>query len=749
MVESHDFLAKKLSILQEITTAIVTTNNIGTIANLMLDLAINYTNAEKGSVMLLNEAGELYMLTARGIDMNMMKTYRIKIGEGIAGLVAKNKTPIMVDDIEKDKRFKEKKERYKTKSFISCPIICREKLLGVLNINDKKDNKPFTEDEFDLIKIIANQAAIALENALLVSELMSKTVELEEINRKLIDSDISKTEFLTRISHELRTPLNSIKGAIYYLQSSERVEKKIQKEFYEIINSETLKVIDIIENLLNFLRLEDETKILKKSIIDLSEIVTNLSSALTLKTILARKNINFNIEKGKTIPKIIGDRVKITQFFINFIEGISKFLEPNDTINLLFSEDKNHILIKIQVPRELPDEVIYDILNLKSIFQLEKSEEKLKLYLASKIVEVHGWRLLAENINNSFHATILIPKSKKQKVEVIEDRIFQLYVDFISELFDANICSVMLSDEITGDLVIKSARGLSEDIIRKTRIKFGDRIAGWVALSGESVLVTDINSDYRFAKESIPQYTSRSFISLPLKVKDKTVGVINITNRKDADIFTLKDLMIASILTERVSHFIETLYTRACTDSEIKYYLDSFESMLRAMQKYHKKNSRLPDMMLKLMEELNVSDKDKAIALYVSMIYDLGLVPIYESILRKENLAPSDIRMIKLHPHNTVNIINGFEFSDEVKKAILHHHEKYDGTGYPMGLKGKEIPFISRALSIVDSFEAMISQKPYKKTYTKEEALEEIKKKAGTWYDPDIVNAFEKIVKVF
>ncbi len=748
-MESPELIEKKLSILQEITTAIVTTNNISTIANLILELAINYTNAEKGSVMLLNESGELYILTARGIDINLINSYRIKIGEGIAGFVAKTMTPIMVEDIDKDTRFKEKRDRYKTRAFISCPIISRDKLLGVLNINDKKDNMPFSEDEFDLIKIIANQAAIALENAFLVSELMSKTVELEEINKKLIDTDIAKTEFLTRISHELRTPLNSIKGAIYYLQTADSVERKKQKEFHEIINVETEKVINIIENLLDFLRIEDESRLLKKSIIDLSEIINSFLDSITLKNILARKNIHINIKKEEVAPKIIGDKIKVTQLFINLIEGLSKFLEPNDRIDMFFYEDNKNIIVRLQLSVALPDEIIYDILNLKNIFQLESSEDKLKLYLASKIVEIHGWKLLAENINNSFIATILIPKSEKQRVEVIQDRIFQLYVDFISELFNANICSVMLSEDITGDLIIKSARGLSEEIIRKTRIKFGDRIAGWVALSGESVLVTDINSDYRFAKESIPQYTSRSFISLPLKIKDRTVGVVNITNKKDAEVFALKDLMIASILTERVSHFIETLYTRACTDTEIKYYIDSFESMLKALQRYHKKNSLLPNMMLKLMEGLNVPEKDKAIALYVSMIYDLGLVPIYESVLKKENLVSSDIRMIKLHPHNTVNIINGFEFSDEVKKAILHHHEKYDGTGYPMGLKGKDIPFISRALFIIDSYCAMISEKPYKKTYTREEAIKEIKKKAGIWYDPDIVEAFERIVQVF
>ena len=250
---------ERLAILQEISDFLVVTDNITSIANLMLDLAINYTGAEKGSLMILNEVGELYICAAKGIDIQLFSTFREPIGEGIAGTVAKERIPVLVEDINADERFQGKKRgHYKTKSFISCPILYKKRLFGVLNINDKKDGSSFTQDEFILIKTISNQAAIVLENAFLINQLRVKAADLEDINKKLLEFDTVKTDFLTRVSHELRTPLNSIKGSIYYLNKTLNPVSAEHSEFCDIILKETNHLINVSENLLDFLRLENE-----------------------------------------------------------------------------------------------------------------------------------------------------------------------------------------------------------------------------------------------------------------------------------------------------------------------------------------------------------------------------------------------------------------------------------------------------------------------------------------------------------
>ncbi|MFN3396544.1 MAG: HD-GYP domain-containing protein, partial [Thermodesulfovibrionales bacterium] len=95
----------------------------------------------------------------------------------------------------------------------------------------------------------------------------------------------------------------------------------------------------------------------------------------------------------------------------------------------------------------------------------------------------------------------------------------------------------------------------------------------------------------------------------------------------------------------------------------------------------------------------------------------------------------------------TIALLNSFEFSEDVKKAIIHHHERFDGTGYPEGLKGEEIPLVSRVLSVVDSFNAMVSDRPYRDKLSPVDALQEIKRQSGTFYDPKIVNALTMIIE--
>ncbi len=738
---------KKFAILQEISNALVVTDNLSAIANLMLDLAINYTKAEKGSLMLVNERDELYILAGRGIDLNLIRTYRAKIGQGIAGIVAKNRAPMLVQDLAEEPQLKGlTRDRYRTNSFISCPIISKNRLLGVININDKVDGACFNDDEFSLIKIIANQAAIALENAMLVSQLRFKAAELEGINRKLIESDVVKTEFITRVSHELRTPLNSIKGSVYYLSQSERLSRREQEEFYDIITGETDKLIGIVENQLDFLRFEDETMIINKTVVSLREVLGEINNSKNIKTLFARKDINLKIEIDEGLSDIVGDRIRIMQFFLNILEGLNSYLERGDEI-VISARENDQVHISIALPRRLPETTIAYLFSSNHLFQTDSPEGQLKLYLARKVSDIHRWDLVAENTSDGLLITLNIPKSTRQKMDAVVTTTIDMFLEFITEVLDVNICSVMLCDDLTGDLMIKGARGLDDLLIKQTRVRMGERIAGWVALEGEPLFVEDIEQDPRFGRKNVAQYNSKSLISLPLKIKGKVIGVLNLNNKRSSSPFTGRDFDLAQSMCERVVHVIEGLYGEERQEDEFRQLMTSFDSLISAEKKYHKKDSRLPDVTMGMAAKLGLGEQERRSILYASVLYDLGLVLLEESILSKKGkLLPTEENTLKIHPYTTVGLLDSFEFSEEIKQGILHHHERYDGTGYPDGLSGDNIPFIARILAVVDAYCAMTSERPYRPAMEPAEALAEIRKKTGTYYDPQMVDVLEQVV---
>lgn len=745
--ENLRLFEKKFSILQEISNALVVTDNLSAIANLMLDLAISYTRAEKGSLMLVNERDELYILAGRGIDLNLVRTYRARIGEGIAGVVAKNRTPMLVENLANEPRFKGMtRDRYRTDSFVSCPIISKNRLLGVLNINDKADGASFNDDEFALIKIIANQAAIALENAMLVSQLRFKAAELEGINRKLIESDVVKTEFITRVSHELRTPLNSIKGSVYYLRQTERLSRREQEEFYDIISGETDKLIGIVENQLDFLRFEDETMLINKTVVSLREVLNEVCGSKSIKTLFARKDICLRVEIGDSLSDVVGDRIRIMQFFLNILEGLSYFLERGDEV-VISARENDQVHVSIGLPRRLPESITPYLFSSNQLFQTDSPDEKLKLYLARKVVDIHRWDLVAENTPTGLLVSLNIPKSTRQKVDAVVNTTIDMFLEFIAEVLDVNMCSVMLCDDLTGDLMIKGARGLDDLLIKQTRVRLGERIAGWVALEGEPLFIEDIEQDPRFGRKSVPQYNSKSLISLPLKVGGKVIGVLNLNNKRSASPFTGRDFDLAQAMCERVANYMERIYEGDHQEDEFRQLKTSFDSLISAEKKYHKKDACLPDMTTGIAARLGIGEEERRSILFASVLYDLGLVLLEESILNKKGkLLPAEENTLKIHPYTTVGLLDSFEFSEDIKRGILHHHERYDGTGYPDGLRGDEIPLISRILSVVDAFCAMTSERPYRPRMDVKEALAEVHNNAGTLYDPQVVEALDFVV---
>ncbi|MFZ5650227.1 MAG: HD domain-containing phosphohydrolase [Bacillota bacterium] len=132
-------------------------------------------------------------------------------------------------------------------------------------------------------------------------------------------------------------------------------------------------------------------------------------------------------------------------------------------------------------------------------------------------------------------------------------------------------------------------------------------------------------------------------------------------------------------------------------------------------------------------------------------IHDIGKIGIPDEILLKPGpLARNEWELVRLHPLIGAQILQrsiNDKINREIIAAVMHHHERWDGLGYPCGLKGKDIPFLSRILAVADSFDAMTSFRPYKTSLGREEALKELQKHSGSQFDPEMADVFLRIMQ--
>jgi hypothetical protein len=147
------------------------------------------------------------------------------------------------------------------------------------------------------------------------------------------------------------------------------------------------------------------------------------------------------------------------------------------------------------------------------------------------------------------------------------------------------------------------------------------------------------------------------------------------------------------------------------------------------------------------MEHLGANSGEIAISRFIAQVYDLGLMSIDDRLLvQKGPLSPVENLAVKKHPLTTLAMLESIEFSgNTINEAILHHHERFDGQGYPDGLKGDDIPLMARVLAVVDAYCAMIEPRPHRQALSPQGALRQLRERAGQFYDPQVVDILQAI----
>jgi putative nucleotidyltransferase with HDIG domain len=323
------------------------------------------------------------------------------------------------------------------------------------------------------------------------------------------------------------------------------------------------------------------------------------------------------------------------------------------------------------------------------------------------------------------------------------DQIFEQIVQVAAEVSGAQRVSVMLMDRARNHLRFRAAIGVPEDVVRNTRLRVGEGIAGKVASDGESIRVsqrTDLSHDY---PKSEDQYASHSYLCLPLFIGDRVFGVLNLTDKLGRGNFSAQDEQIMSILLEKAGTKLENQALYEGIYANMVDTLNTLVTTIEAKDPYTREHSlRVTEYALKIGKILNVSEQDLEMIDFAGTLHDIGKIGVHDEILTKSGrLTNEEYDAIKEHPRIGEKIVAPLGLSDVERAIIRNHHERYDGKGYPDGLYGEEIPFLARIVAVADAFDAMTTTRSYRQALSVEMAIGELEKHRGTQFDPVAANA--------
>jgi HD-GYP domain-containing protein (c-di-GMP phosphodiesterase class II) len=159
-------------------------------------------------------------------------------------------------------------------------------------------------------------------------------------------------------------------------------------------------------------------------------------------------------------------------------------------------------------------------------------------------------------------------------------------------------------------------------------------------------------------------------------------------------------------------------------------------------------STRLAEWALRVAREMNIPDSRSYQVEVAALLHDIGKVGVPDAILKKNGpLTAEERAIINRHPEYSWSILRLFPGLEEASLYALHHHESVDGTGYPAGLKGQDIPLVSRIISVIDAYDAMVSNRCYRKGLPHEEAVARLLKASGTQFDAEVVRVFTPIAE--
>jgi putative nucleotidyltransferase with HDIG domain len=283
-----------------------------------------------------------------------------------------------------------------------------------------------------------------------------------------------------------------------------------------------------------------------------------------------------------------------------------------------------------------------------------------------------------------------------------------------------------------------------------TRLPPNVGIVGAVARDAVPLIVNDAKADPRHygAVDASTALKTRSLLCVPLTNKGHTLGVIEVVNKVNGIPFDDEDCDLLSTFAVQGAIAIENAQLYSDLRNTFADTVRIIANAVEARDPYTWGHTgRVTQLAIKTAREMGWSSEQLEILEIGGLLHDIGKIGISDTILNKPTeLTEDEKNEMKRHPVVGAKMLEGVAALRPMLPCILYHQERYDGAGYPFGLRGDEIPLEARILAAVDSFDAMTSDRPYRKGLSEEQAIAEILRNRGTQFDPDVVDALMRVL---
>ncbi|MFV1950787.1 MAG: HD domain-containing phosphohydrolase [Nitrospinota bacterium] len=320
----------------------------------------------------------------------------------------------------------------------------------------------------------------------------------------------------------------------------------------------------------------------------------------------------------------------------------------------------------------------------------------------------------------------------------------ELIVRDLKEIIGSDIVWVSVPTKDIDEIVLDNSPAIPIEI-EEFKNKLGRVISDILENEADKIVMEDIreysNLEGYFAAPI-------SVIGIPVMVKYSMSGFFCAINIDSAKRFTTSDVRMTETIAEQISSIITTIELYQNLRDFLLSVIKTLVATIEAKDEYTKGHSeRVNKLSVSIAEAMRIGAEEIEDIKWASILHDIGKIAVPEEILTKpSSLSDKEYTSVMKHPGKGYEILKPIKYLNGSLDGIYYHHEKFDGTGYPFGMKGKDIPLMARIIAVADTYDAMTSSRAYRPAMSSKECIKELIKVKGIQLDPEIVDIFVEVI---